>query len=103
MRRRLPVGDPRRHSTGSAWARPSREWAHSFEIGFLRAGDALCEPFALGPLVQVVPHDPLHVVGELVARDLVTTQFTAEARVESEASTEMHLEALDLVSVGVGD
>ena len=48
-------------------------------------------------------HDPLDVVGQLVGGDLVAAQLAAEAGVEPEPAAEVHLEALDLVAVGVQD
>src|SRR5659263_339235 len=54
-------------------------------------------------IVDEVAHHTLHVHRQLVLGGLETPDFAAEAGVQAQRAAEVHLEAADLVSVGVGD
>src|SRR5690606_15818086 len=90
---------PRPRSRGSRTGR----LVHSLEVGLLGPHDPLREPLALAALRHEPAHDALDVVAQLGAGDLQAAQLAPEPGVEAEAAAEVHLEALDLVAVGVGD
>src|SRR3954447_6494604 len=65
------------------------------------ASHPLRERLDVVPLVEERLDDVGDVVVEAGAGDLVGAQLAAELRLEAEAATEVHLEALDLPAVGV--
>src|SRR5690242_1310902 len=78
-------------------------FVRSSQIVLVCPHSPLCETFTLAAIFQEVACDPLDVVAEFVAGDLVLAQLSTEPAVQAQAAAQVNLESLDGAAVSVVD